>query len=109
MCALIRGRPEHHGSAGSRNVSSAAFKDLELSVDAEPILHQHSLDWSFSVKDYPDFSLVRFLAGNARARQLPVILKELPDNPAHTEVHGKKTQGIANHLRDCSTWVLLSK
>jgi hypothetical protein len=51
--------------------------------------------------------LVRFLAGIAREKQLPVIHKPLPDNPAHTHVEGKKTPGIARALARASAWVKL--
>jgi hypothetical protein len=76
---------------GSRRPSSAAFKDPALSVDAEPILQQHRLDWTFTLRGYQGYSLARFKAGAARAKGLPVVAKPLQDNPAHTEVHGKKT------------------
>lgn len=99
-------------NAGSWRPSSA-FKDPELSTDAEPLLHDNGLDWKFSLNGYEGYSLVKFLAGHARAKMLPVIYKPIAPaqghrgNPAHTEVHGKKTQGIANHLVSGSTWLHL--
>jgi hypothetical protein len=78
-----------------------------MSVDAESILTQHGLDWNFSLLSYPEYSLARFKASAARTSGLAVILKPLPDNPAHTEVHGKKTQGVANQLVAASTWAYL--
>jgi hypothetical protein len=92
---------------GRKRPSSAAFLDPELSVDAEPILHAEQLDWRFSLKDYPGYSLVRFSAAAARAEQLAVVHKPLPGNKAHTEVIGNKTRAIATHLRDASDWVHL--
>jgi hypothetical protein len=92
---------------GGARPSSAAFLDPELSVDAEQILHVEQADWRFSLKDYPNYSLVRFSAAAARAVQLAVVHKPLPENKAHTEVIGKKTRAIANHLRDASDWVHL--
>jgi hypothetical protein len=83
-------------------LSSAAFKDDELSVDAEPLLAQAGLDWHFSLRGYLGYSLVRFRAGAARQERLRVVHKPERCNPAHTEVIGKKTQGIANRLRDAS-------
>jgi hypothetical protein len=113
---LRRVRPEQiveDQNSGARRASSAAFKDPELSADAEPILQANGLDWRFSLQGYDGYSVVQFKAGHARAKMLPVIHKPIPPsdgipgNPAHTEVHGKKTQGIANHLVAGSTWVHL--
>jgi hypothetical protein len=94
-------------NVGIRRPSSAAFKDPAMSVDAEPILHRQGLDWRFSLRAHSGYSLIRFTAGAARARALAVVHKPEPDNAAHTEVTGKKTQGIANHLVAASTWVHL--
>lgn len=76
-----------------------------MSVDAEPILAAVGLDWKFCLRDHPNHSLVRFLAGVARDKGLAVVPKPLVDNPAHTQVMGNKTQGISNHLRDNAEWV----
>ena len=93
---------------GLRRPSSAAFKDPALSVDAESLLAAHGLDWHFSLHGYQGYSLVRFRAGVARALGLAVIPRPIPnENPAHTEVDGKKTQGIANSLVAGSQWVHL--
>jgi len=92
---------------GQRRPSSAAFKDPNLSVDAEPVLRSAGLDWHFSLSNHPGFSLASFTAGLARTLNLTVELKPETDNPAHTEVTGKKTQGTANVLRDASQWIYL--
>jgi hypothetical protein len=94
-------------NSGARRPSSAAFKDPELSVDEEPILKANGENWYFSLKGHEGYSLAQFKAGHARAKALPVIHKPIDGNPAHTEVHGKKTQGIANHLVAGATWVHL--
>jgi hypothetical protein len=109
---LRRIRPDqvvHDKNSGEKRPSSAAFKDPEMSVDAEPILRANGLDWKFSLGSHPGFSLVRFLAGAARANQLAVVHKPEAGNPAHTEVIGKKTRGIANNLVAVSDWVHLEK
>jgi hypothetical protein len=41
------------GNVGHYRPSSAAFKDQELSVDAEPALHSQGLDWKFSIQKHP--------------------------------------------------------
>lgn len=78
-----------------------------MSVDAEPVLEAHGLGWSFSLKGYSGHSLVRFNAGAAREKGLLIVPKPTPSNPAHTEVVGKKTSSIADHLRRSSHWVYL--
>jgi hypothetical protein len=97
----------HDQNTGGRRPSSAPFKDAQMSVDAEPILRSIGLDATFSLSKHKGYSLVGFTAGNARTQNLAVEVKPEPDNPAHTEVVGKKTQGIANALRDASAWVHL--
>ena len=92
---------------GERRPSSAAFKDPAMSVDAEPILHQHALNWTFSLRGHSGYSLARFRAGVAREKGLAVIHKPVSDNPAHTEVIGKKTGSIAKYLATVSTWAHL--
>jgi hypothetical protein len=92
---------------GQRRPSSAAFKDPELSVDAEPVLVSQGLDWKFSLTGFTGYSLAKFSAGQARSKQLVVENKPVVGNPAHTVVAGKKTQGIANYLVASCTWVHL--
>jgi hypothetical protein len=90
--------------------ASGAFKDKEMSVDAEPILHANGLDWRFSLRHSSAFSLVRFPAREARAKGLRVVHRprpqEQPDNPAHTEVIGT-TDAIARHFAIVCEWVHL--
>src|SRR5216684_5354467 len=93
---------------GTSRPSSAAFKDPNLSVDAEHILISNGVDWRFSLQGHSGYSLVKFEAGVARGLKLAVIHKPIvPHNLAHTEVVGKKTQGIANSLVSASQWVHL--
>ncbi len=96
-------------AGGIMRPSSAAFRDPELSVDAEPVLASVGLDWKFSLRNYRGYSLVRFQAGAAREKQLQVVHKPVEGNDAHAEVIGKKTGSVANHLRDHSEWVHLER
>lgn len=92
---------------GGLRPSSAAFKDLEMSVDAEPILVANGQDWRFTLQGYAGYSLARFVAHKPRSLGLPVIHKPQDKNPAHTEVHGKKTRSNAREIADSSQWVHL--
>jgi hypothetical protein len=109
-CLLRRIRADQvidDANLGKRRPSSAAFKDPELSVDAEPILKANGLDWRSTLQGYPGYSLVNVDAGHARAKGLAVIPKPENGKPAHTEVVGRKTQGIANYLVANASWVHL--
>jgi hypothetical protein len=92
---------------GKIRPSSGAFKDRELSVDAEPILHKQGLDWTFSLRNHTGFSLVRFPAHEARALGLQVVHDPEPDNVAHTLVVGTKSRRLADHFVRVSDWVHL--
>jgi hypothetical protein len=70
---------------GKRRLSSGAFRDRQLSVDAECLLLNEGLDWRFSLKDYPQYFLVRILAADARQHAQVVDHRLLPGNDFHTE------------------------
>ena len=89
----------------TKRPSSGAFDQPELSVDAEHILEQHNHDWHFSLEGYPGYSLVRVLATVAKGLELPVKHRPLQENPAHCEIHGRKTPRIAKALAKASSWV----
>lgn len=95
-------------NSGEYRPSSAAFRDIELSVDAEPILLTAGLDWHFTLKEYPSHSLVRFRSAVAREKDLAVVPSPQPGNPAHTLVVGKKTQSKVDHIRRHCEWVFLN-
>jgi hypothetical protein len=107
---LRRIRPDqivNDENLGKCRPSSAAFKAPQLSADSEQILLANGKDWKFSLKDHPGYSLARFKAGAARRVGLPVIHKPEVANPAHVEVHGKKTKGVANALFGACSWAHL--
>jgi hypothetical protein len=58
---------------GTLRPSSAAFKDPSMAVDVEPFLAEQGLDWKFSLKDYPEHSLVRLSAELVAADNFEVI------------------------------------
>ena len=95
------------GITGRRRVSSAAFTNHEMSVDAEPILIEDGLSWQFSLQKHPGHSLVSFAAAAARQVNQAVEHKPKPENRSHTEVIGKKTGPVKEHLRTTCVWVHL--
>src|SRR5258708_1556453 len=95
---LRRVAPEQYvddDNLGRRRPSSAAFKQIELSVDSEPLLQSQGLDWRFTLKEYPTHSLVRLRASLPRSLGLAVVHVPLDGNPAHVEIIGKKSQSVA--------------
>lgn len=109
-CLLRRVHPSQvveDKNVGEFRASSGAFKDQEMSVDVEPMLDAAGLNWSFSLRNHPEHSLVRFRAGDARALGQAVVHSPIPDNPAHAEVKGKKSPGTANRLMQASSPVVI--
>ena len=78
-----------------------------MSVDVESLLHERDLDWKFSLSAHPEHSLVRFVAGVARAEEQEVILRPLRDNPVHCDVVGVKKGRTSKSLSAASEWVRL--
>lgn len=95
----------HDKNTGELRPSSGAFKDHEMSVDIESKLAVYGLDWNFTLRNHPGYSLVRLTAGTARSCGQMVTYLPLSDNPAHGTVTGRKTQGTANILMKASEWV----
>jgi hypothetical protein len=89
---------------GARRPSSGAFTDPELSVDSELLLAKYNLNIAFCLRDFPEYSLARFAAGFARATGMTVTHTPQADNPAHTEVIGKKTKALQRQFAAISVW-----
>lgn len=106
---LRRIHPDHivpDKNSGGLRVSSAAFRDPEMSVDVEEMLIKSGKTWQFSLEGYPAYSLMRLLASVPRSLQQAVVHVPLPDNDAHAEVQGKKTNSVARSLSAAASWVL---
>jgi hypothetical protein len=100
----------HDKNLGAWRPVSGAFKDKEMSVDAEPVLHANGLGSMFSLRNSLGFSLARFSAGGPRSLGLAVVFDprpdDQPDNPAHTLVLGA-TEANARYLATNCTWAHL--
>ena len=82
--------------------TSAAFKDLELSVDlARLTTCQRSL------RRYPLHGLASIITGHARSQQQVVFHDPLETNPAHALVKGTKTLSVARSLARSAKWEVL--
>jgi hypothetical protein len=107
-CKLLRRvHPDHvvpDGNTGKRRLSSGAFRDKEMSVDAGCLLERFGLDPLFSLRGSQHF-LVEFTAGFARGHEQTVQHKPQDDNPVHSEVLGRKSAPVCNAFRDNAAWV----
>ena len=92
-------------NTGAPRISSAAFRDPQLSVDAEQLLIRNGHDWKFCLLAHAGYSLARLLAGDARKQNQAVIYDPIVGNDAHTIVKGSKPRSVAKALADSSVWV----
>ena len=109
-CDLLRRVSPIHivpdANTGRRRLSSGAFRDKGMSVDAECLLAESGLDWRYSTRGYGNHYLLRFSAGFARREQQTVEHKPNDGNPFHAEVIGRKSQPICNAFRVEARWVV---
>jgi len=78
-------------------ISSAAFKDTEMSVD---LCRLRSLQESCRAR--PTWGMAELSVSAVRGLNLDVVYKPVEDNPSHCEVPGKKTHAISKKLRDAA-------
>jgi hypothetical protein len=97
--------PDKNLGEGKRRLSSGAFRERHLSVDAECLLREAGYDWTYTLRQHPGFFLVRFSAGFARSNGQKVEHKPVEGNDFHTEVVGSKSNPICNALREAAEWV----
>jgi len=89
---------------GAKRPSSGAFTDPDLSTDSEFLLEKFGLDINFCLKNFPGYSLVRFPVEFARTNGMTVTHTPETDNPAHTEVTGKKSKALQRQFAATSVW-----
>jgi len=92
--------------SGLMRLSSAAFKDPEMSVDLETVLAAHGLPVEACLKGHEGHLLAALPAGGCRRLEQAVCPDPLPDNPAHGIVYGRKKGRIPDRLREIATWVI---
>lgn len=98
---------------GSQRPSSAVFKNTdkntELSINIESLMTAQGGVPEDSLKSYPGQYLVSVTAGQVREQgpDYPIVKdNELPQDPAHGLVLGKKTGRFANAMVRCHRWVV---
>jgi hypothetical protein len=96
-----------YDDSGCPTISSAAFKDEELSVNLESVMVRDGRQPADAIRNYPGYGLASITAAHARSQNQKVLRDPLPEEPAHGIVHGqKKRGGIASALRDGALWVI---
>jgi hypothetical protein len=92
---------------GQASISSAAFKDEELSVNLESVMARDGRLPEDAIRKHPSYGLAAITAGHARFYRQCVARDPIEDEPAHGVVYGqKKRGGVAGKLRDRAIWVV---
>ena len=92
---------------GNAAISSAAFKDEELSINIESVMIRDGRLPADAVHQYPGYGLAAITAAHARSLNQVVARDPIEEEPAHGVVYGqKKRGGIAGKLRDGASWVI---
>jgi hypothetical protein len=95
------------GDSGLVRVSSAAFRDQELSVHLEPELEREGNSAETCLRNHRNHKLVFIAAGDARRFGQSVCRDPLPEDHSHGLVYGPKKRGtIDEGLRAASAWVV---
>jgi hypothetical protein len=92
---------------GNASISSAAFKDEELSVILEAVMARDLRLPADLLRNYRGYGLAAITAAHARSLNQAVATDPLPEEPAHAVVFGQKRRGgIGGKLRDGAIWVV---
>ena len=92
---------------GSRRVSSALFKAAEMSVNIESLMIEQGRPPEDTLTRYPREYLTSIIAGDVRAHGLRIVKQtELPHDPAHGLVLGKKRDSFANAMARSRQWIV---
>lgn len=94
------------GDASEARISTAAFKDQELSVNIESTMREAGRAPEDSLHNNPNNLLVSITARTCRSNDQIVGRDPVPSEPAHGYVFGKKGRPIQRNLRDSAVWVV---
>ena len=92
---------------GNPSISSAAFKDTELSVNLESVMVRDGRPPASAIDGYNGYGLAAITAAHARSLNQVVCREPQPNEPAHGVIYGQKRRGgIGGKLRDGANWVV---
>jgi hypothetical protein len=108
---LRRVHPKHvvPDDAGGYRVSSAAFGDVDLSVDIRSTVTALGRDLQSCVEGHEGYGLVSITAGLARQQHQSVSREPIPENLAHGIVDGKKTPAVKKAFYSQCAWEIDSR
>lgn len=96
------------GQDGTAKVSTAAFRDQELSVNIESMMLEAGRTPADALKNNPNDLLVSITARVCRENDQLVSPDPVPTEPAHGYVFGKKGKPVQRRLRDSAEWIVPS-
>jgi hypothetical protein len=91
---------------GKAEVSSAAFRKIDLSVNLEGVMTSAGRLPDDALRNHPDDLLMSVTAGICRNHGQQVGPDPIPEEPAHGYVFGKKSRTTRRALRDAAKWVV---
>lgn len=90
--------------------SSAAFEDHPNGTPMSVVLGQEVLNAGRGpasvLAGHEGFGLVSFTAALAREKRQGIVRRPLPEEPAHAEVFGKKTESVRKAFAKSCFWVM---
>jgi hypothetical protein len=95
--------------SGRVRVSSAAFRDVELSIVIKSTLLISGRQPADLLQTHPNHALVAITAAKARSLNQAVARDPELDEPAHGVVHGRKSKKCASELANSAEWVVPSE
>ncbi|MCC7342475.1 MAG: hypothetical protein IT170_15445 [Bryobacterales bacterium] len=96
------------GDSGAAKVSTAAFKDQELSVNIESKMLEAGRLPEDSLRNNPNDLLLSITAHTCRDNNQLVGPDPVPTESAHGYVFGKKGKPVQRRLRDSAEWIVPS-
>ena len=91
---------------GTLKITSAAFKDRELSVNIESLMVQDGRNAKDSLRGYSGYGLASINSGVAREHHQAVIRQPTEEEPAHGIVFGNKPRSVARKMRNCAELIV---
>jgi hypothetical protein len=92
--------------SGEPNISSAAFRDRELSVNLSSVMLETGRVPGDAIRGHAGFGLAAITAAHARSLNQAVARDPVPDELSHGIVYGEKTHPIRRKLRDGAQWIV---
>ena len=96
-------------SNGNLRITSAAFKDRELSILIASVMSASGRQPRDAISGYLGYGLVSITAADARSLNQLVARDPTPDEAAHEVVVGPKhtnKRRVARKLRDLAQWIV---